>query len=361
MKIIFLTVNIAQIGGIERSVINICNYMVENYNYEIEIVSVFSSLRRSDISFEVDKRVKTTFLDNEGLKSKDIINRIKFELGNSKRLIEYVNKSNANICIITHNIFNPLIKVLKINSNCKFIFCEHATHKQYSKGRNILNILTYASADKLIVLSADDANFYKKYIKNVHVIFNPKFLKCDKKANLKNKKIISVGRLTYVKGFDRLIEAFALIAHKHKDWELNIFGCGEEQKNLVIKINKLNLGRQIKVVPFTTEIEKFYLESSIYALPSRDESFGMVLLEAMEMGLPCIAFESFGPKEIIGSDKNGILVKNDDIVEFSNKLEVLMSDEELRHKIVNNASKNIEKYDITKIAEEWRTLINSFN
>lgn len=361
MKIIFLTVNLAQIGGIERVITILANNLVENYDYNVEIVSVFSNASRNDVKFVLKDKVNTEFLGKKGVDTEGILKRVKYEYIQSKQLIKYIKNSKADICVITHNMFNPFLFLMKKRLKCKLIFCEHSTHKQYSKGRNIVNILTYMGADRLIVLSKKDAEFYEKFIKCVDIIHNPKLLNYKVKAKQKNKKIISVGRLTYIKGFDRLIEAFSLIADNNKEWSLEIVGGGGEEKNLNKKIEEFGLQNRVKILPFTNNIEEHYLDAMVYALPSRDESFGMVLLEAMEMGLPCIAFESFGPEEIIINNQNGILVKNNDLIGFSKEMEKLMQNEELRDKIVYQAFEDIKKYEVNAISKKWNSIFEDFN
>ena len=361
MKIVFLTVGLIQIGGVERVISTLANKLVENYDYEVEIISAFSNGSKDTLAFELNPKISTTFLNKQFIKTDSILKRIKEEYAQVNDLIDSINNSNADVCVLTNNFFNPFLFLKKRKLRCKLIFCEHVTHKQYTKIKNILNILTYRNADKVIVLSKKDAEFYSKYIKNVEIIHNPKFLEVKKKPQLKNKKIISAGRLVYVKGFDRLIEAFSLIADKNKDWTLEIVGSGGEKKKLVSRIKELGLEDQIKILPFNNNIVNNYLDSMIYALPSRDESFGLVLIEAMEIGLPCIAFDSFGPSEIITNNENGILVENNDIDGFSRELQRLINDEKLRDKLRKKAYKDIEKYEINTITEKWKCLFEGLN
>ena len=96
------------------------------------------------------------------------------------------------------------------------------------------------------------------------------------------------------------------------------------------------------------------------AMTSRTEGFGMVLVEAMALGLPCIAYDCpCGPREIIQNNENGLLVENGNIDLFVQKMELLIEDENLRLQMGKNAQESIGKYDIDSIMQQWKSLFES--
>lgn len=93
-------------------------------------------------------------------------------------------------------------------------------------------------------------------------------------------------------------------------------------------------------------------------MTSHTESFGIVLIEAMSSGLPCIAFSSAeGANEIIKNDYNGYLIDNRNKEEYISKIKALIEDYDLRNKLGSNAKKSIEKYSSSIIKEQWIDLI----
>ena len=112
-----------------------------------------------------------------------------------------------------------------------------------------------------------------------------------------------------------------------------------------------NINDKVRILPFTKNIRDEYLNLSIYALTSYDEGFPMVLLEAREFGLPCIAFKSFGPCIIIKDGEDGILIDNGDIENFAKRLQELINDKELMRQLGNRA-KNNKKFNIDDICEK---------
>ena len=191
---------------------------------------------------------------------------------------------------------------------------------------------------------------------NVEVINNPRSFISDDASNQCNNRIITAGRLEPEKGYDRLIEIFNDLDIKSNNWKLDIYGDGREKQSLINKIKSYGLDDIISILPFTDRIKEEFLKSDLYVLPSRTEAFGMVLLEAMECGLPCISFDLPGPSEIIKSGEDGFIIEFDNMKEFVDKLKILITDDELRKLYSEKAKENTNRFDISKIADRWKQL-----
>lgn len=191
---------------------------------------------------------------------------------------------------------------------------------------------------------------------NVEVINNPRPFISDDASNQCNNRIITAGRLEPEKGYDRLIEIFNDLDIKSNNWKLDIYGDGREKQSLINKIKSYGLDDIISILPFTDRIKEEFLKSDLYVLPSRTEAFGMVLLEAMECGLPCISFDTPGPKEIIKNEEDGFIISDNNYDLFRDKLKLLMDDKEKRILFSKNAKKNVERFDIKNISDKWKNL-----
>ncbi len=143
-------------------------------------------------------------------------------------------------------------------------------------------------------------------------------------------------------------------------WKLIIVGDGVLKKEIESKIKELNLQDSIILKPFTKQIEKEYLNASIYAMSSHWEGFGMVLAEASSYSLPCVAFDvKTGPSDIIENEKSGFLVEDNDLQGYANKLMLLMRNENLRFNFGTKAKKLVsEKFSKEVVMKEWQGLFD---
>ncbi len=194
---------------------------------------------------------------------------------------------------------------------------------------------------------------------NVKVISNPvKEVRLFPEIVRKNC-ILSVGRHWYVKGFDRLIEAFSLLADK--DFTLIIAGSnGPETQNIKALITKFNLTKKVELINNVKEVDRLAAECKIFVLPSRSEGMPNALLESMAAGLACISFDiNAGPREIITKGVDGILVEDGNVEELAKQMEFLISNPDEIARLGNNALKIRDRLSIDKIGQQFLDFICS--
>lgn len=209
--------------------------------------------------------------------------------------------------------------------------------------------------DKFVVLTHVD---YEHWPELDNKIVIPNSLSCfpEQKAGLKNRTVIAVGRYSQVKGFDLLIEAWVIVASKHPDWRLNIFGPGDNEAYQKLA-NAKGLRQSVCCHSSVSNIYEKYLESSIFVLSSRNEGFALVLAEAMSVGVPPVSFACpSGPCDIIKNGEDGILVENGNIEKLAESLCFLISHPKLREKLGRQAKINAERYRIDNVMQKWISL-----
>lgn len=170
--------------------------------------------------------------------------------------------------------------------------------------------------------------------------------------------IIAVGRLTYQKGFDLLLRAFAANADI-ANWRLTIVGEGHDRRVLQDQARALAIDHLVDFVGIIDDVMPLLKKSDIFVLSSRFEGFPNALLEAMQCGLPVVAFDCpSGPAEIVRDGVNGLLVQRENVQGLSDAMRNLMEDPTLRARLAARASLFEPRFSPEFIFERWENLIN---
>lgn len=209
--------------------------------------------------------------------------------------------------------------------------------------------------DRFVVLTHEDASYWKG-LSNLTVIPNPITIEQGAVSDCTSKRVIAVGRYTYQKGFDLLIKAWKIVHKKHPDWTLNIYGGGDNNAYQEL-VKTLSLNDTILCHGQVNDIREEYLKCSIFVLSSRFEGFGLVLAEAMSVGLASVSFTCpCGPRDIIHDGEDGILCKNGDIKSLAACICRLIEDEPLRKEMGRKAAQSIQRFTIDRIMQQWDLL-----
>ena len=169
------------------------------------------------------------------------------------------------------------------------------------------------------------------------------------------KFILGVGRLSFVKGFDVLINAFQKAAIDELD--LLIVGDGEERPQLNLLINDLGLSHRIFLIGSKTNLQDYYSQAETFVLPSRNEGYPNALVEAMSFGCPSIATNcEFGPAEILNNGESGLLVANEDPEAMAALIVKMHNDQQLRARFSLNGKEIKTTNDAQRIFKKWEDL-----
>ncbi len=375
MKIVYYLPSLYISGGLERIITCKANYFAEHLK-DSEVCIITSEQNNKKPYFklspliqliDINVLIDTPVNQNKFIKLAKYPFKYLLFKSRFKRIIKEIN---PDILISTLrrelNFINTIDdKIVKIGEFHISRFSYHSFSiknnswlanciKSFFEKRFINNI---KNLDSFIVLTEEEKSFWPE-LNNIATIHNPLTINSVDKSNCNNKKVIAVGRYAHQKGFDMLIESWSIVASLHPDWELAIYGEGNDSE-LKNHIDKYHLNDSCFLKPATQDIVSKYCESSIFVLSSRYEGFGLVITEAMACGVPPIAFDCpCGPKDIINNLKDGILVKSGDINELAEKICFLIENENIRKEMGVNARKNAERFKIEHIAEQWITLFN---
>ncbi|WP_017241566.1 glycosyltransferase family 4 protein [Streptomyces sp. SS] len=227
----------------------------------------------------------------------------------------------------------------------------------------------YALLDAVTTVTEADARAYRELnLPGVRVESVPNSVPAPSvpPADPAARTVVAAGRLTRVKRYDVLIDAFAEVAADHPDWKLRIYGSGDAVQDLkgplARQIKERGLGEQVFLMGSVTPMEPEWAKGSIAAVTSQRESFGMTIVEAMRCGLPVVSTDCpNGPREIIEDGVDGRLVPVDDVTAFARALRGLIEDDELRAKTARAALAASERFDPGRIAARheaiWTELV----
>lgn len=357
MKILYLTPKINAEGGLERVLCLKANYLSENYNHEVTIVTQNNGNDKP--FYPIYSKVNLLDIDLSG-------NRLQFVSKYLKEIKGIVESMNPDVIVIVDSIYKAFLVSL-VAKNRRLIYeCHNSIYVQQSPKNSkwiskftiVFNRFGAKRMTDFVALSKESLKEWQ--LPNGVIIPNPNWLKTTETANIDSKKILIIARHSYEKGLDRFFSIWKQIANKYPDWHVEIIGKEVENSEYKKEVFAMGISDSIIFTQPTKQIEANYLEASIYAMTSRFEAFPMVLIEAMSCGVPVIAYDCpCGPRAIISNNENGFLIENGDQEQFVIKLEQLMKSNELRLEMGSKAKVSIQDYDIDTIMKKWNDLLTN--
>jgi glycosyltransferase involved in cell wall biosynthesis len=212
----------------------------------------------------------------------------------------------------------------------------------------------YGRLDALTVLSSDDLRDYGALLgERVRQIPNPVTELDGGTSDGSSTVVVAAGRLNTQKGFDLMIEAWRPVAERHPDWTLRIYGSGPERATL----ERAAAGLPVELRGRTDALGAAMAAGSLFALSSRWEGFGLVLVEAMGKGLPVVSFDCpRGPSDIVSPGEDGLLVPPEDVPGLTAALLELIEDPPRRARMAAAARATARRYEPAAVVPRWDAL-----
>ena len=331
MKLLFVITSLEN-GGAERVCASLANYFSKENEVEILYFS-------GEIFYEISPKVKLNKFTRNSR-----IPRL------AAKLLAIRKHAKDADCILS---FMDSTNILSIIATAflgrKLIISEHSAHDFVGLKWRVLRRIFYPFATALTVLSKSDFNYYS-FVKNKAIIYNPSIFK-PSFGGQKEKLIIFVGRLEYVKGCDIFLRALALL--RLDDFKLLVLGAGSQKKSLQSLSEKLGL-KNLEFLGSVSDIQNYYKKAKIIVSSSRFEGLGNALIESAFFDCIRVATPTAGALELLEDGKNGFISSD-----FSEQalakaiLKALNADES----VLENTRAESEKFRLENIAKEWWELI----
>lgn len=352
MKVFFLCKYLST-GGAERVCVDIANGLSER-GHQVTILT------------DIGKEITYPPISSVRLVDCKMTNRYRNVSNNFRQMFKMFRKEKPDVVISILYVRSLTAKLASIlTCGCPIVASDHSSFER-PKGYHLRFVLRLDKFyfnyiyDYLTLLTKADLDFLKGRFKNKsRVMYNPLSFEPLKYIPNKEKTILAVGRISAweYKGFDLLIQAWNMIAHKYPDWTLRIIGHGNEKTINFLK----NLAPQIKNIEFksyTTQIKDEYKKASVFVLSSRYEGFGLVLTEAMSQGCACVACDYLGRQsEIVTDNVSGLICEPNNVSMLAEKIDELLSNTAKREEIQKNAIKALDKFHINNVVMSWENLL----
>ena len=383
MRIAFLCNNFKSLNGVERIWSLKLSLLAKREDYQIYLITY--NQYGAPLSFPLSEKVRHVDLSTRYISRCSFsgiwqyVDRYKSERVFRRALNDCLTTIRPNIVVCSDmhvadlkallSVKLPVVRVVECHCGRSAYFEDLAKinglfekTKQFFLKRRLLRAIS--CFDRIVVMTDMERKDWKQIdkvisIPNMLVNYPEKVLK----DNHPYRRVISVGRYAYQKGYDLLLDAWRIVEERYPDWRLDIYGSLDggngEYEQLQHQINILDL-QTVSLHPATSDIYSSYLDSDIYVSSSRFESFGLVLVEAMACGLPVVGFRSsYGPVSIIKDGLTGILVPPLKTQQLAEAICQMIEHPEERIQMGENGRLEAKKYIPEQIMPLWRGFYES--
>lgn len=351
---------LSYVGGGERVYISWANMFTEILGYNVTIAAMEDCDKTfyrvsNKVNIHSLKLRKYQFYNNSFDRRLSMITNFAHD---RKVIEEYINKHQFDVIIGIATNINLILST--INFSAGKIATEHTEYYAPPIFIRAIRKILYKNFDIVTALNTDDVNLFKKINPNTTIAINPVELNTIyKSSELTHKTIISIGSLSPQKNQKQMIDIMKLVHEKYPDWNLIIYGDGPLRDELKHYLQLNSCESFIKLAGVTNDVYSKLANSSIFILTSKVEGFGLVIAEAMSVGLPCVCFDALGPKMLIKHGVNGYLISMGNCDDFCNRICELIENFELRRSMGHNAYIHSKNYSIDHVAKQWSELIES--
>lgn len=339
-----------QSGGSERVVSEISAMYADHFQ-EVIVLTYYDA----KVFYKLDPRVRLECVEMH-TSSRNIIK-------NALWIRHFVKKEHPTTFVSFMLPFNVLSIWVLMFLRIPIAVCERSDPENVgNRFLRLLRNITYHFCDKIQVQTNAGKSYFSSCLqKKILVIPNPNHITLAERdwalGHVKENRIVTVGRLIPEKNHEMLIEAFAMISKENPQYILDIYGEGNLRSVLQNKIGTLGLEHKVFLHGNVNDVPCHIASAKMFVLSSDIEGMPNALIEAMALGLPCVATDVSGVRDIIEDGMNGYIVPCNNKKLLAYKMNVLLKNPDMMGQFSDNTKVVFEKFDSDKISCLWLDLV----
>ena len=352
-RVCFLTGTLNALAGAERMTATIANALAEQ-GYAVTILSLWDTA--SCFALHPSIRHEALFAERPSFK--------RAYAATVAGIRRHLKRHHVDVMVQVDTMLSLLALPAALGLGVRHVAWEHC-HFDEDLGRRACRWARRLAArycEQIVVLTERDRKRWMEALRPrsaVACIPNPlPFPMPAQPAPRTSKTVLAVGRLVHTKGFDVLLNAWAIVNQHAPDWKLMIVGEGEERPALEALRDQLGLRSNVTLPGLYSDVTHAYEQASIFCLSSRYEGFGLVLIEAMAFGLPIVSTAcETGPRELLEDGRDAVMVPVGDHVAIADAILRLIPNDNKANDLGRAARKKAICFSRERITAEWDSLL----
>lgn len=351
--ILYIASNITNSGGVSRVLSLKTNYLVEEMNYNVHILSTNDETSTS--FFDFSSKINFHYCPVR-------VNSISAFWAYKKYIQTTVHQINPDVIVVADNGIKSLfikkwlpenVCIYELHSDFDY-FVNHSYSGLKKHFNRFLVKKNLALFDKIVLLRKDNLNFIAK--EKQIIIPNPLSFAPKEHSQLNNHQAIAVGRIVSIKGYDRMLKVWKKVVQKHTNYMLDIYGLPSDEVDLEQLISKYDLEKNVFVHQPVQNIQEKYFQADFLLHTSYYEASPMVFLEAMSCGLPIVCFD-LPQQNLLIHNQNALVAQNEN--ELADYIFSLIENQKLQPKLAQNAIEKSKDFRVEKIMQQWENLFKN--
>ncbi|MFX0558413.1 glycosyltransferase [Maribacter sp. CXY002] len=357
IKIAFALVTVSNNGGIARVTSLMTSNLHATNNYEIHVIGF--KKHPIDMGYLWHNELHYHHLVDGDVSMKKGIFKA------TRTLRNILKENKITVLVACSSIMGPLGVLATRCNRTRLVYWDHSSFFENTAHDFILTGKKFTArfADVVVPLTKHDEANYRHYTaaRRIVQIYNPidsRLENVQHQYNPDSKRIVSVGRLTYLKNFELLADVARIVFQKHPDFTWHIYGKGEDEEKIKNKIEENGLGDKLFLEGYASDIYAVYPDCVLMVMTSRSEGFPMTLIEGMANKLPLVSFDIIsGPNEIIMEGENGHLVPPLAVDIMADKIIDLLDNRERRIAFANKNLDYMDKFSMKSVIHKWDSIL----